>query len=127
MSNKKHRGINPQIRSMIVVTRMVLGVGVHELVDATGISHSAINRIEAGEADPYLSTLEDLLAGLGLRLVVMPMGSEAESALEVALTKVVDALDYLGYVRTLATKSPVELTVEREQASVALRVLREVG
>ena len=57
------------IRAMIDA-RNKSGISKKELAERTGISKSFITKLENGNANPSLTTLKRLAAGLGLRLKI---------------------------------------------------------
>ena len=63
-------GIEPerQIAPAVVAYRHTTGMTVEQLSEATGIPRADIIRLEEGIADPTLSTLKRLAAGMGMAL-----------------------------------------------------------
>ena len=63
-------GIEPerQIAQAVVAYRSITGMTVEQLSEATGIPRADIIHLEEGTADPTLSTLKRLAAGMGMAL-----------------------------------------------------------
>ena len=63
-------GIEPerQIAQAVVAYRSITGMTVEQLSEATGIPRADIIRLQEGTANPTLSTLKRLAAGMGMAL-----------------------------------------------------------
>lgn len=80
MSERRHEPVFPGFREMadrrralassFVVARGELGLSQTEVAARMGTSQSAVARLESGDADVRLSTLERYAAALGQRLDV---------------------------------------------------------
>ena len=77
MTDRRHQPVFPGFREMatrrqltesLVVSRIELGVSQTEVAARMGTSQSAVARLESGDADIRLSTLERYAAALGRRL-----------------------------------------------------------
>jgi len=78
MSDRKHEPVFPGFREMaerrramtdaLVVRRLQLGLSQTEVAARMKTSQSAVARLESGDADVRLSTLERYAAALGHRL-----------------------------------------------------------
>ena len=78
MSERRHEPVFPGFREMaaerraltgaLVSRRVELGLSQTEVAARMGTSQSAVARIESGDADVRLSTLERYAAALGQRL-----------------------------------------------------------
>jgi ribosome-binding protein aMBF1 (putative translation factor) len=56
---------NQQLINCLVEQRVALGLSQRQVAERMGTSQSALNRIEAGETDPRLSTIQRLAVALG--------------------------------------------------------------
>jgi transcriptional regulator with XRE-family HTH domain len=63
--------------NVIRVERERRSLSVREVSNAAGLSASTTSRIERGLIDPSLSTMERILAAIGMRLVIVPSDEEA--------------------------------------------------
>ena len=80
MSERRHDPVVPGVREMaarrqavadtFVTARSRLGLSQTEVAARMGTSQSAVARLESGDADVRLSTLERYAAALGQRLEV---------------------------------------------------------
>lgn len=78
MTERRHEPVFPGFREMaerrralseaLVARRVHLGLSQTEVAARMGTSQSAVARLEAGEADVRLSTIERYAAALGQRL-----------------------------------------------------------
>jgi len=66
-------GHGPRLAGLVLCTaREALGVGQAELATAAGCAEELVRRIESGDLDPALDTVERILNGSGLELRVGP-------------------------------------------------------
>lgn len=59
-----------QLICAIIESRREMNISQQDLADATGIDRSDISRIENGNANPSLTTIKRIAAGLGKRVEI---------------------------------------------------------
>jgi transcriptional regulator with XRE-family HTH domain len=69
MRSSKHLAPRKTVASALVTrARIRAGMSQRELAEAAGVAQSTIARIESGVADPAFSTIERILAAVGLEM-----------------------------------------------------------
>lgn len=71
----------------LVEARQVAGMTQHQLAEKSGVSRSAIARVEAGEASISSDRLWDLAVALGMRPSAIFLAAEADESAERTLAQ----------------------------------------
>ena len=85
--------------------RMSAGMTQQQLADASGVPQSEISRIERGQANPTVQTLESLGAPLGVTLDYAPFASAEPTTETCAMDR--NPYDYRALSPTRVARSPL--------------------
>lgn len=99
---RKHAPIPRHLRTPVMIARQVIGLSYVAISDEIGCAPGTVSDIENGNTDPYLSTLVDLGAQLGLKLAWVPDNDAGGRTLADRLaTMEADAMSMFGRVRAM--------------------------
>jgi ribosome-binding protein aMBF1 (putative translation factor) len=65
------RRLHFDIPTMLTAARKRAGLNQKQLADLSGVGQSEISRIESGQGNPTLDTLDRIVAPLGVRIVIV--------------------------------------------------------